>query len=269
MSRSLKQMFLLCWFGLGLALPHTFAQQQDTAADAYEDYEQEDYDVAPAEEETEEQSALRFSEISTPLPFKDRAVDAGKWQQLSAGDAFVYTDNPPEQQKQQESDSGFLKFLESLFNFFSSGAGKAIIWIVVALLVLLIIFRIFKLNGNILFARKDKKMGGPQDESADDFIPENWEQTIAEAARAGNYRLAVRHSYRYLLSLLNEKELIRFETAKTNYQYVYELSGTPWHQPFVRLTRQYEYAWYGGFDIDREQFEAYTRLLQETRQGLR
>ncbi len=125
-----------------------------------------------------------------------------------------------------------MKILEAIFDFFSSSAGKALIWIVVSGIVLLLVFRIFKLNGNVLFARKDKKIGNNDgDGSADDYIPDNWEQSIADAAKAGNYRLAVRHSYRYLLNLLHENELIRFQTAKTNYQYSYELSGTRWHQP--------------------------------------
>ncbi len=38
---------------------------------------------------------------------------------------------------------------------------------------------------------------------------------------------------------------------------------------FIQLTRQYEYAWYGGFTVEREQFDAYYRLFTETKQGLR
>lgn len=268
MSFYLKTIVLTSCLGLGVFMPRSFAQQ-DSTADSYEAYEDEEY-VTPEEQEAEEQSPLHFSEISTPLPFKDRNMSPQQWQSLTKDNAFVYEEEKPEVPPQQKSNGWLTKLLESLFRFFMSPSGKALIWIIVAVLVLLIVFRIFKLNGNVLFARKDKKLGGSgQDEAADDYIPDNWEQSIAEAAKAGNYRLAVRHGYRYLLNLLSENELIRFQTAKTNYQYSYELSGTRWHKPFVQLTREYEYAWYGGFAIGQEQFEAYYRLLTETKQGLK
>ncbi|PSK92687.1 DUF4129 domain-containing protein [Taibaiella chishuiensis] len=260
-----KTFLLTCGLSLGLALPAVFAQEDSTVTD-YDAYEQEEY-VAPGDEG--EARPLHFSEISTPLPFRERAIDAAQWQKLSADDVFRYTDDQPEvKPAQQEEDSWFIRMLGSIFEFFRSAAGKALIWIVIAAFLLFLVFRIFKLNGNVLFARKDKKLQQHQDETADDYVPENWEQSIAEAAQAGNYRLAVRHGYRYLLHLMHEQGKIRFETAKTNYQYAYELSGSRWHQPFMQLTRQYEYAWYGGFDIGQEQYETYYRLLTETRRSL-
>lgn len=271
MSCSLKTLAFICCLCFGAVLPETFAQQDSTAG-TYKEYEEEDFvtDDERDAAEAAEAPPVRFSEISTPLPFKDRAISTRQWQTLTNDPAFTYEDEKPQVKQEENTGRGLLKLLEAIVSFFSSTAGKALIWIVVASLVLLIVFRIFKLNGNVLFARKDKKLGNAGgDESADDYVPDNWEQSIAEAAKAGNYRLAVRHGYRYLLSILSEKELIRFQTAKTNYQYTYELSGTQWHQPFVQLTRQYEYAWYGGFDIEQEQFEAYYRLLTETRKGLK
>lgn len=271
MSCSLKTLALIFCLSFGTALPETFAQQ-DSTADTYKEYEEEDFvtDDERDAAEAAEAPPVRFSEINTPLPFKDRVISPGQWQSLTNDPAFAYEDEKPQVKKEDNASRGLLKIVEAIVSFFGSVAGKTLIWIVVAALVLLIVFRIFKLNGNVLFARKDKKLGnGQDDESADDYIPDDWEQSISAAAKAGNYRLAVRHGYRYLLSMLSEKELIQFQTAKTNYQYTYELSGTRWHQPFVQLTRQYEYAWYGGFDIEQEQFEAYYRLLSETRQGLK
>lgn len=264
MSRFLKKLWFACSLSCALVPPAAFAQE-DSAAIDYDAYEQEEY----VNSGTQESAKIPFSEVSTPLPFHDRAIDAAEWERLTADETFNYTDEKPEVEKEpSEQDSGFRKFMNELFEFFRSGAGKVLIWILVAGAVLFIIFRIFKLNGNVLFARKDKKINNQPDETADDYQPENWEQSIADAAQAGNYRLAVRHGYRYLLNLLQEQGKIRFETAKTNYQYSYELSGTRLHQPFLQLTRQYEYAWYGGFDIGKEQFEAYYRLLTETRRSL-
>lgn len=264
MSRFLKKLWFACSLGFALVPPATFAQE-DSATIDYDAYEQEEY----VNSDAEESAKIPFSEVTPPLPFRDRAIDATEWKRLTADETFNYTDEKPEIEKEPAGqDSGFLKFMSELFAFFRSGAGKVLIWILVAGIVLLIVFRIVKLNGNVLFARKDKQLNKRLDETADDYIPENWEQSIADAAQAGNYRLAVRHGYRYLLNVLQEQGKVRFETAKTNYQYAFELSGTRLHQPFIQLTRQYEYAWYGGFDIGKEQFEAYYRLLTETRRSL-
>ena len=124
-------------------------------------------------------------------------------------------------------------------------------------LVLFIVFRVVKLNGNIFFSKKDKKIGNSSVDDLENYLPEDWEVVIKNAAQIGDYRLALRHSYRYMLSMLQSKALIQYQVAKTNYQYVFELNGTNFYKPFMQLTRDYEYAWYGGFEIEKAFFEKY------------
>ncbi|WP_118976969.1 DUF4129 domain-containing protein [Taibaiella koreensis] len=224
-------------------------------------------DEPPPEEKT---SYTVFSELRQPLPWQRRAINEQKWQQLTQDKDFRYSD-PETKPKEQArtNDSWWFRFFESLFRFLSSGAGKVLIICLVALIVIVIVIRVIQLKGNIFFAPKDKKV--PQDadnELADDYVPLSWEQAIQDAAAAGNYRLAVRHSYRYLLHLLQEKELIAFQTAKTNYQYAYELSGTRLHRPFLQLTRGYEYAWYGGLPVAKDRFEAYYQEINGLKKDL-
>jgi hypothetical protein len=208
-----------------------------------------------------------ISPVELPLQQKDRSLSDAQWQQLTKDPEFRYEDPKPEVQK--ESSSAWLKFFEALFRFLESGGGKLLLISLVAILVIFLIVRFFQLKGNIFFAKKDKKISnGDQDELSDHFVPDRWEQVIEDAARNGNYRLAVRHSYRYLLSLLQDREIISYQTAKTNYQYAYELSGSKLHQPFLQLTRGYEYAWYGGFPIAKERFEAYYQQINSIKKDL-
>lgn len=225
-------------------------EQLNSKEQAYTDEEYTD------EYEEEEVQGPVFSKPESPLLQKERKISDAQWQRLVNDPEFRYEEPAPV--KESNSDSAWLRFFESLFRFLGSGAGKALIISLVSLLVLYLVFRIFRLKGNVFFAKKDKKIGvAEQDELSDNFIPDSWEKVIEDAARSGNYRLAVRHSYRYLLSLLQEREVIQYQTAKTNYQYAYELTGTKLHQPFLQLTRGYEYVWYGGFPIARDRFEAY------------
>jgi hypothetical protein len=208
-----------------------------------------------------------ISPVEEPLQQKDRSIADAQWQELSNDPAFRYEE--PKPKVEEQSSSAWLRFFEAVFRFLESGGGKILLISLVALLIIYLIIRAIQLKGNIFFARKDKKLSnGEEDELSDHFIPDSWEKVIEDAAKAGNYRLAVRHSYRYLLSLLQDRELIRYQTAKTNYQYAYELTGTRIHQPFLQLTRGYEYAWYGGFPIAKERFEAYYQQIDNIKKDL-
>jgi hypothetical protein len=222
---------------------------------AQEQYSDEEYTDEKYTDEEQNQSP--FPEIITPPKRTERKITDDKWLKLTRDEDFRYEDPKPEAIKNEDS-GWWAKLFMSIFSFFASMAGNIIIIAIVVLIVLVIVIRIVQLNGNVFFSKKDKKLDTAEtDELSDEYIPDDWEKVIREAAKAGNYRLAVRHGYRYLLSVLQEKNMITFQVAKTNYQYVFELAGTQLHKPFMQLTRDYEYAWYGGFPIEEDHFEDY------------
>ncbi|MNE79440.1 hypothetical protein D3C80_1759250 [compost metagenome] len=127
-------------------------------------------------------------------------------------------------------------------------------------------------NGLPIFGRKDKKVSNlQQDELADDFIPESWEDIIRKAEQIPDYRLAVRHSYRHVLLLLHERGLIAYSPSGSNYQYVSVLrqSGhTELHVLLTQLLRHYEYAWYGGFTVDAVHYQSIQSIYQQLKQKI-
>jgi hypothetical protein len=58
-----------------------------------------------------------------------------------------------------------------------------------------------------------------------------------------------------LLKELSNKNIIRYQQDRTNFDYLMQLHGTKYYEDFFRLTRNYEYAWYGLFDITESKFE--------------
>lgn len=231
-----------------------------------EQYSNEEY--TDEEYTDEEQNQSPFPEIITPPERVERRIADDKWLKLTRDKDFQYEDPKPEVVS-NEGSGWWAKMFMSIFAFLTSTAGNIIIIAIVVLIVLVIVIRIVQLNGNVFFAKKDKKLSNTEaDELSDDYIPDDWETVIREAAKAGNYRLAVRHGYRYLLSLLQEKNMITFQVAKTNYQYVFELAGTQLHKPFMQLTRDYEYAWYGGFPIEQDRFEDYYHKVTSIKKEL-
>ena len=288
MPKSLRFIFIaFIFFSSPAFLPKAFAitQADSTYQDSksLDDYLNDDTTVVEQaasdsgdteqtviEESQQDYNQANFDKASgTPSQVK-RELNNTQWDRMTKDPDFQYDDIKEKQPPPADySESWWTRMFRSIFEFLGSIVGKYLVLFIVVIIVLILIARAIQLNGNILFSKKDKKIGQNDDEHSDDYIPENWDKEIADAAKAGNYRLALRHCYRYLLTTLSEKELINFQVAKTNYQYVYELSGTAYHQPFMKLTRDYEYAWYGGFEINEDFYKDYYQMIQTIHQQLK
>jgi len=60
----------------------------------------------------------------------------------------------------------------------------------------------------------------------------------------------------YLRTLrdLSLRNLITYTHEKTNSDYLFQLAGTPFYKSFFRLTRDFDYSWYGHFPISPDSF---------------
>lgn len=122
------------------------------------------------------------------------------------------------------------------------------------LLMAIVLFLIIKffINANtqsLLFSKENPNTVGFSEEER--LIKTgDLQLLIAEALGAKNYRLAVRYNYLYILKLLTERELIDWQSQKTNEDYIKELSGSSLKSLFSKATRLYEYIWYGEFSVD-------------------
>jgi hypothetical protein len=57
------------------------------------------------------------------------------------------------------------------------------------------------------------------------------------------------------LKNLSDKEIISFAAEKTNHDYLAEMKHHRYFEDFSKLTRDYEYVWYGKFFIDKEPYQ--------------
>ena len=86
---------------------------------------------------------------------------------------------------------------------------------------------------------------------------------LEKAIGARNYRFAVRLLYLKTLKQLNEAGLIHWEPNKTNNDYRNELQDLDQRLAFNLLTRQFEYIWYGEFNIDADVFNRISSLFTD------
>jgi len=147
-----------------------------------------------------------------------------------------------------------------------SGILSLILWTFVICFVGFILYRLFLSEGG--FRRSSKKAKDLVAEVEEEVItPESdFDGLIRQALQTGNYRQAIRYQYLRTLHLLAGKNLVNLAPDKTNFQYVTEIGNADLRQAFAGLTLNYEYVWYGEFDIDKniyEKIETNFRLLNQ------
>ncbi|HAX14406.1 MAG TPA: DUF4129 domain-containing protein, partial [Leeuwenhoekiella sp.] len=83
---------------------------------------------------------------------------------------------------------------------------------------------------------------------------QNIQELIDTALKENNYRLAVRFYYLLLLQKLAQKDIIDWQVQKTNADYIYEIKNDTLRADFTKLTRIYDFIWYGNFNVSSHQF---------------
>jgi len=129
-------------------------------------------------------------------------------------------------------------------------------FLLVAAFVALIIW--FVASSNINLFRRNRPLTHGNDESdveAENIFALDFERRIKLARDAGNYNLAVRLMYLRALRQLSDKELIVYRPEKTNGDYLFQLRGSAYYDDFSRLTRSFDYVWYGKFPLSKEGYE--------------
>jgi len=152
--------------------------------------------------------------------------------------------------------------------FWQTDAFRSIMWVIIICCFVAIIVLYLASDRVGLFRSRSHQI--EQDGAGEDDIPENifeinYDKEIDKAQTAGNYRLAVRLQFLKLLRSLAEKQIIQYAPARTNFDYLVQLHKSNWYHDFFRLTRHYEYVWYGQFPIDLHQ---YTQVSNEYKQAL-
>ena len=153
-------------------------------------------------------------------------------------------------------------------NSFWSVFFKILLW---GLCIFAFVYTVLKLTGMTgisVFTGNKKADGLDYVVTEDNIYAINFTESIAKAKEQKNYRLAIRLLYLQTLRKLADRELIQWKLNKTNDIYAQELAGGNHYADFTRLTRTYDYAWYGNFPVEEDQFAGVQQYFTNFQQQL-
>lgn len=188
--------------------------------------------------------------------FRNRSLKPG-FKEDYRGTAFDYDRVPPQRNFRLpafELQAGLLNFL---------------MYVVLAAILVIVIYFILRNAGGISFGRERKKIkydvsGESGEENLDEIRDNDFEQLIRKAKADSDYRKAVRYYYLWVLQKLSERNLIRWDKDKTDYEYLLELKNPVIREGFSVNTYIYDHTWYGNFDLDLKEFEMAEAVFQKT-----
>ena len=168
-------------------------------------------------------------------------------------------------------DRFWLWFWFKISQLLTTKQGKNTAWtllfLFVAGMVALFVFKFMGMNKNGLFGRKSGK-GLQYSIGSDDINSIDFEEAIAAAEANGNYRLGVRLLYLQVLKIISDRGFIDWQINKTNTDYLAEVSSKSWLAAFTELTNSFEYTWYGETFIDRENYLVLQQKFQTFNRNL-
>ncbi|MBC7848407.1 MAG: DUF4129 domain-containing protein [Chitinophagaceae bacterium] len=208
-----------------------------------ESYEQTTPEIT-AVEDVENQS-------SVPDTATLRSVPDSVISDLRKQKAFEYANDPEYWLKDppSENNGGVPGFLDWVF---SSRGVRMLFYVIIGTILVFAVYRI--IVNNSLFYRSSKTISTTAVGEEEDIEDENLEAKLQQAITDKDYRKATRYIYFNLLRKLDTKGWIRYHSQATNQDYLAQVSQYSIAGDFRFHTQVYEYVWYGGFELNENQF---------------
>jgi len=176
---------------------------------------------------------------------KFRKLPDSTLQRFLDDDAFWYANASFKKKQPKQKQGG---------GFISSTLFQTLLWLVIigGFATFLIIYLS---SSNVGLFRRSRIINEETEEmETTDIFAINYQKEIDKAIASNDFRLAVRLMYLKLLKQLADRNIIQYKHDSTNFEYLLQLQSTNMYPEFYKLTRNYEYSWYGQFEVDKEKF---------------
>lgn len=192
---------------------------------------------------------------------KERKINDSVLNQLKRDNAFWYANVKPLRIEQANQ-------IPLWFRLVSQEWFKVLIWLLIAGgFATVLIWYLVSLEVH-LFKKTPKSLTSPAYEEGADIFTIDYDAEIKNAVQQQNYRLAIRLYYLQLLKELAQRNMIQYQTGFTNADYIRQLSTTNYYKTFFRLTRHFEYCWYGQMPINSANFNMVQHDFETFKQQL-
>lgn len=166
--------------------------------------------------------------------------------------------------------SALSRLLEKLLGASAQGGWIANVLVVAVLAVAIIAVAQLARRMRVPKAKRKKTRLVLGEEIAADGTSRELAEAGLAAARAGDFRTAVRKLYVSLLYEMSERNLIELDDSATNHEYLRRISRfTSLAGPMRYLTERFDYVWYGMFPSSQEDFALYLARYEEAMERTR
>ena len=209
-----------------------------------------------------EQNAVHFDRMVDSTRVETRAIPDSLPSQMRQEADYWYVNKAPERQKEKEINT-------EKKDWYDNAWVSQLLWfLVIAAFVALLIWFLASSNIKLFRRRSMILMNNDEDLTEENIFSLDYEKEIRKAVAQQDFRLAVRLWYVYLLTELANKNLIEFKHERTNSDYLSQLSDSPYHRGFFRLTRNFECTWYGHFELSAGTYALLERDFMTFKQQL-
>lgn len=164
----------------------------------------------------------------------------------------------------------FVQFLRLFGTTTAISTLEIIVYILILITLVYAVLRLLKVDLQGLFLPKSKRTAVVQQdkEAYENIHAIDFNTAIEEALKNKEYNVAVRLLYLSALKELTDREHIHWQPGKTNYQYQQELKSLSLKTSFRELGYFFEWAWYGNFSLDEQQYQEASTIYKSLQQHL-
>jgi hypothetical protein len=140
--------------------------------------------------------------------------------------------------------------------FFASLAFRIIIWTLIIGVAITVLVLFFNENNISFFKRKSRNVNdaSTNETKEENIFETDFDKAIELAKNSNDFPLATRLHYLHILLLLHQQGKIIYSKEKTNFDYLVSLGNTNLYKDFAKATRNYEFVWYGDFELNKDQY---------------
>ncbi|PWU02125.1 MAG: hypothetical protein C5B52_06050 [Bacteroidetes bacterium] len=199
-----------------------------------------------------------------------RSVPDSIGKKLKSDGDFWYANKAQEKKKEENNESFWDKFWNGVDRLISKMFFRSVIWVVLILIFIgIIIWLLIQNNISIFASGKNAEVSGNESSpELNDINLIDFPLEIANAEQNNDLRLATRLRFLKLLKYLSDNNRIVYGPDKTNMDYLMQLFNTNLYEDFSRVTRNYEYVWYGNFEINAIKYGIIKNEFEKLNQSL-